>query len=301
MKRATRCGLGTAPLGSTLEGPLWWGPQDRTVAVDTVLAAIEGGAAFIDTAPFYGWGRAERIVGEALDQAATHPPVFTKCGTVRRDDGTFVEDTSPDAVRADVLASLERLGVPQLDVVQVHDPDPSTPIERTWEALMGLVEEGVVAAAGLSNHDTGRMDRALTVGPVAIVQHQYSILHRDPETDGIAVWCAEHDVPLLAWSPLASGFLTGSFDLDSLHPTDLRRNLRWATSEMQRTRQVRSWLAEVARRHGTTSSHVALSWLMARGAQPIVGARTPDEARQAMWPPLDLTAEDTDVEDADGN
>jgi aryl-alcohol dehydrogenase-like predicted oxidoreductase len=287
-----RCGLGTAPLGSTLDGPLWWGPQDHTVAVDTVLAAIEGRAAFIDTAPFYGWGRAERIVGEALRQVSSHPPIFTKCGTVRRDDGTFVEDTSPAAVRADVLASLERLGVARIDVVQIHDPDPNTPIERTWEALMVLVDEGVVAAAGLSNHDADLMDRAIKVGPVAVVQHQYSILHREPETDGTAAWCAEHDVPMLAWSPLASGFLTDGFDLDALHPTDLRRNLRWASSAAERTRQVRQWLGEVARRHEATISHVALSWLMARGAHPIVGARTADEARQAMRPPLELTPDD---------
>jgi aryl-alcohol dehydrogenase-like predicted oxidoreductase len=262
------------------------------VAVDTVVAAIEGGAAFIDTAPFYGWGRAEQIVGEALAHVSSHPPIFTKCGTVRRDDGTFTEDTSPAAVRADVLASLERIGVARIDVVQVHDPDPHTPIERTWEALMDLADEGVVGAAGLSNHDTDLMERAATVGPVAVVQHQYSVLHRDPEADGTAAWCEQHDVPLLAWSPLASGFLTDSFDLGALHPTDLRRSLRWATSAAERTSQVRTWLTGVAGRHGTTISHVALSWLMARGAHPIVGARTPDEARQAMRPPLELSPDE---------
>jgi aryl-alcohol dehydrogenase-like predicted oxidoreductase len=287
-----RCGLGTAPLGSSLEGPLWWGPQDHVVAVDTVLAAIDAGAAFIDTAPFYGWGRAERIVGEALRQIPSHAPILTKCGTIRRDDGTFVEDTSPAAVRADVLASRERLGVARIDVVQIHDPDPQTPIERAWEALMDLVEEGVVGAAGLSNHDAGLMDRAIAVGPVTVVQHQYSLLHRDPETDGTAAWCVQHDVPFLAWSPLASGFLTDAFDLGALHPTDLRRNLRWATTAAERPRRVRALLADVAERQDTTISHVALSWLMARGAHPIVGARTPDEARQAMRPALDLTAED---------
>jgi aryl-alcohol dehydrogenase-like predicted oxidoreductase len=274
---------------------LWWGPQDHLVAVDTVLAAIEAGAAFIDTAPFYGWGRAERIVGEALRQVSSHPPILTKCGTIRRDDGTFVEDTSPAAVRADVLASVERLGVTRIDVVQVHDPDPHTPIERTWEALMDLVAEGVVGAAGLSNHDTDLMDRAAGVGPIAVVQQQYSLLHRDPETDGTAAWCTQHDVPFLAWSPLASGFLTDGFDLDALHPNDLRRSLRWATTAAEPTVRMRARLADVAGSHGTTIHHVALSWLMARDAHPIVGARTPDEARQAMRPALDLTTEDFEL------
>jgi aryl-alcohol dehydrogenase-like predicted oxidoreductase len=95
-------GLGSAPLGSTLDGPLWWGSQDHDVAVDTVLAAIEAGAAFIATAPFYGWGRPERIVGEALGQA--------------------------------VLASLERLGLARIDVVQVHD----------WDAIRNVLHPDYV-------------------------------------------------------------------------------------------------------------------------------------------------------------
>jgi aryl-alcohol dehydrogenase-like predicted oxidoreductase len=220
-------------LGSSESGPLWWGPQDHRDAVDTVLAAIDAGAAFIDTAPFYGWGRAERIVAEAIARVPRRPPVFTKCGTIRRGD-TWVDDAAPSAVRADVLASLDRLGLERVDVVQVHDPDPATPIEATWEALMALRDEGLIGGAGLSNHDPVLMTRALAVGPVAVVQHQYSILHRAPEHDGTLSWCEAESVPFLAWAPLASGFLTAGFDLDALHPTDLRRRLSWATSQQTR-------------------------------------------------------------------
>lgn len=273
----TTRGLGTAPLGSSEDGPLWWGPQDHGVAVDTVLAAIDAGAAFIDTAPFYGWGRAERVVGEALGRTPGRPPIYTKCGTVRHGE-SWHEDASPAAVRADVLASLERLGLDRIDVVQVHDPDPSTPIERTWEALMALRTEGLIGGAGLSNHDPDLMSRAATVGPVAVVQHQYSLLHRAPEDDGTLDWCRDRSVPFLAWAPLASGYLTSGFHLEDLHPTDLRRRLPWGSTRAAATARVTAWADAVAARHGVTRQDVALSWVEAQGARPIIGARTPEEA-----------------------
>jgi aryl-alcohol dehydrogenase-like predicted oxidoreductase len=287
-------GLGTAPLGSSEDGPLWWGPQDHTVAVDTVLAAIDVGAAFIDTAPFYGWGRAEQVVAEALAQASRRPPVYTKCGTIRRGDSWF-DDSSPTAIRADVLASLDRLGLDRLDVVQVHDPDPTTPIEVTWEALMGLAAEGLIGGAGLSNHDPDLMTRALTVGPVAVVQHQYSLLHRTPQRDGTITWCHDRSVPFLAWSPLASGFLASGFDLNQLHPTDLRRQLPWASTQAASTQQVTAWADTIAARLGVQRQDVAVSWLEDQGAIPIIGARTPTETQLISQPHTDLTQVDRDA------
>jgi len=279
-------GLGTAPLGSIETGPLWWGPQDRATAVATVRAAAEMGAAFIDTAPFYGWGRAEEIVRDGLTGVAVRPPVFTKCGSQRSADGTSYEDASPSALRSDVERSRERLGVERLDVVQVHDPDPKVPIEESWAAVMVLRDEGSIGGAGLSNHSVELMDRALAVGPIAVVQHQYSLLDRTPERDGILDWCAEHGVPFLAWSPLASGFLADGFDIDPLHPDDLRRRLRWATTDADLTMRTRTAVSEVAARHGATMVAVALAWATRRpGRYAILGARSPDEAA-ALGSPL---------------
>src|SRR5580765_6507921 len=139
----TRAGLGTAPLGSLPTGPLWWGEQDETEAIDAVRAAVDAGVGWIDTAPFYGWGRAEELVGRALDGGRRDGvTLLTKCGTVRRDDGAVAEDGSPAAVRRDVEQSLVRLRTDHVDVVQLHDPDPSTPIEEIVGALAALVDEG---------------------------------------------------------------------------------------------------------------------------------------------------------------
>lgn len=285
----SRVGLGTAPLGSRVEGPLWWGPQDPDEAVGAVRAALDAGVDWIDTAPFYGWGRAEDLVGRAIVGRREEVRILTKCGTVRRPDGRVGEDASPSAVRAGLLESLRRLGVDYVDVLQVHDPDPATPVEETWAAIAELVAEGLVRAGGLSNHPVELMERARAVAPVAIVQHQYSLLHRLPETDGVLDWCAEHGSAFLAWAPLASGFLTDGFDLAALAPDDLRHRLPWAERDLA---SLLGRLAAVGARHSVPAHRVALAWAARRrGTYAIAGARTPAEAADLV-PLVDLTAAD---------
>jgi aryl-alcohol dehydrogenase-like predicted oxidoreductase len=125
----TRVGVGTAPIGS-LPGAWWvnWGPQDAGESIRAIHAALDAGVNWIDTAPFYGWGRAEEIVGRAI-RDRDDVLVFTKCGTLRRPDGEDYMDLRPDAIRADVEGSLHRLGVEQIDLLQIHDRDPNVPIE----------------------------------------------------------------------------------------------------------------------------------------------------------------------------
>jgi aryl-alcohol dehydrogenase-like predicted oxidoreductase len=163
MQLRNRIGLGTAPLGSYEGGPLWWGPQDRATAVATVRAALDAGVDWVDTAPFYGWGRAEEIVGEAIRGRRNEVTVLTKCGTVRRPDGSWANDGSPTAIRSDLEASLTRLGTDHVDALQLHDPDPAVPVEETVGALAELVAEGKGGAIGLSNHDVGLLRRGHAV------------------------------------------------------------------------------------------------------------------------------------------
>jgi aryl-alcohol dehydrogenase-like predicted oxidoreductase len=290
----SRVGLGTAPLGSRVEGPLWWGPQDPADAVGAVRAALDAGVDWIDTAPFYGWGRAEELVGRAVAGRRHEVRILTKCGTVRRPDGRVGEDGSPASVRAGVQESLRRLGTDHVDVLQVHDPDPTTPVEETWAVITELIDEGLVRAGGLSNHPVELMDRARAVAPVAVVQHQYSLVHRNPQTDGVLDWCATHDAAFLAWAPLASGFLTGGFDLAALAPDDLRHRLPWAARDLA---PLRARIAAVAAGHGVPAHRVALAWAARRpGTYAIAGARTPAEAAD-LRPLPHLTAADlTDLD-----
>ena len=220
--------------------------------------------------------------------------ILTKCGTVRRPDGRVGEDASPASVRAGLQESLRRLGTDHVDVLQVHDPDPATPIEETWTAITDLIREGLVGAGGLSNHPVRLMERARAVAPVALVQHQYSLLYREPEIDGVLDWCAAHDCAFLAWAPLASGFLTAGFDLAALAQDDLRHRLPWAARDLT---PLRSRIAAVAARHGVPPHRVALAWAARRpGTYAIAGARSPAEAAD-LGPLPELTWTDlTDLE-----
>jgi aryl-alcohol dehydrogenase-like predicted oxidoreductase len=286
------CGLGSAPMGGS-GWQLDWGPTDRDESVAAVRAAVSAGVGWIDTAPFYGWGHAEEIIGSALDGLAHRPVVLTKCGDVRGKDGRAVDDHSVSVIRADVRASLHRLRCPAIDVLQLHDPDPATPIEESWQTVCDLIGEGSVRVGGLSNHPVELMDRARAVGPVSVVQHQYSLLYRAPETDGVLDWCRRHHVPFLAWSPLASGFLADGFELAALTTGDLRRRLRWASPAVLDLATLRADLAAIASGAGLSMSALAAGWVLAQGALPIIGARTAAEASQiATFRPIppDLAA-----------
>jgi aryl-alcohol dehydrogenase-like predicted oxidoreductase len=246
----------------------------------SIRAALAAGVGWVDTAPFYGWGRAERAVGQALNgMTAGWPALLTKCGTLRGPDGRSYEDHRAATIRADLDASLARLGCSSVDVLQLHDPDPRTPVETAWETVHELIAEGRVRGGGLSNHPVALMERARKVGPVDVVQHQFSLLHRVPERTGVLAWCADNDAEFLAWSPLASGFLADGFDIAALSPGDFRRTLPWSGGVLgERLGELRRALAGIAAGTGLSMSALAIGWVLAKGAKAIVGARSPGEA-----------------------
>jgi aryl-alcohol dehydrogenase-like predicted oxidoreductase len=273
----TPVGIGTAPIGSGRDWPVWWGPQDEAESIRTIHTALDLGVSWIDTAPFYGWGRAEEIVGRAL-RGRDDVLVFTKCGTLPDAERGDRMDLSPPAIRADVDASLRRLQRERVDLLQLHDVDRATPIEDSWAEVGRLIDEGKVRHGGISNHSAADLERALDVGPVGALQYQYSLLHRDAEAE-ILPLAVRRGIGLLAWSPLASGFLADDFDLAGLVPDDFRHNHPFARLELA---PLRTRLAEIGRRDGRSAAQVALAWVLQHegvtGA--IVGVRTPQEAEQ---------------------
>jgi aryl-alcohol dehydrogenase-like predicted oxidoreductase len=269
----TPVGVGTAPIGSGRDWPVWWGPQDEAESIRTIQTALERGVNWIDTAPFYGWGRAEEIVGRAL-RGREDVLVFTKCGTLPDEERGDRMDLSPAAIRSDVEASLRRLQRERVDLLQLHDVDRATPIEESWGEVQRLIGEGKVRHGGISNHPAAEVERAFAVGQVAALQYQYSLLHRDPEADTLQL-----GIGVLAWSPLASGFLADGFDLARLVPDDFRHNHPFARLDLG---PLRGELAEIGARHGRSAAQVALAWVLRHPgvAGAIVGVRTPDEARE---------------------
>jgi aryl-alcohol dehydrogenase-like predicted oxidoreductase len=276
-----RVGLGTAPLGASRDWYIWWGSQDEATAIATIRTAVDAGVTWLDSAPFYGWGRAEELVGRALRGRRHEIRVLTKCCTVRDGQGRSREDGSPEVVRADLEASLRRLGTDYVDVLQVHDVATNVPIEETWGEIQRLIGEGKVRAGGLSNHPVELMDRAESIAPVGVVQHQYSLLRRGVESNDALDWCRSHDVALLAWSPLASGFLTDEFDPSLLEPDDFRHRLEWAAEPRRsEVRHLVERLQAIGSPRGLSATQLAIGWLLAQPpVYPIVGARTPAEAR----------------------
>ncbi|HJT38259.1 MAG TPA: aldo/keto reductase [Actinomycetota bacterium] len=273
----TPLGIGTAPIGSTPEWRIYWGPQDEGAAVRAIQAAIDLGINWIDTAPFYGWGRAEQIVGRAIHNRRDDVYVFTKCGTLRAPDGGWIQTLTPGSMRREIEQSLRDLGTDRVDLYQFHDPDPDTPIEESLECARALVQEGKVRYVGISNHPCDLIERAAAFPEVVSNQFELSLLAPDHERDELPCTTGL-GLGALAWSPQASGFLTDGFDIEQLDPSDFRRRHRFATDT--RVPHVRAALAEVAAERGASLSHVALAWVISRpgitGA--IVGIRDEREA-----------------------
>lgn len=291
----TPVGVGTAPIGST---PAWrvnWGPQDEGEAIRAIQTALDQGVNWIDTAPFYGWGRAEQLTGQAVRGRREHVLLFTKCGTLPDGQGGWREDLSPASIRREVESSLRNLQTDYVDLLQFHDPDPATPIEDSWAMLQVLIQEGKVRYGGLSNHTVDLMERAATLAPVTSNQHQYNLLERAIERD-VLPYSRTHDIGVLCWSPLASGFLTDGFDLDRLDSDDFRRRQRYAQEPAaSRLREVRAALRTIAQSAGRTLTNLAIAWVLRQPAVTgaIIGIRSVREAQEIIqFPDWQLTEQE---------
>jgi aryl-alcohol dehydrogenase-like predicted oxidoreductase len=276
----TRVGIGTAPIGSTPGWRIYWGFQDESEAIRTIQVALDLGVNWIDTAPFYGWGRAEQIVGKALQGKREKAYIFTKCGTLQDEHVGERVDLSPASIRREVESSLRNLQTDYIDLYQFHDPDPNTPIEESWAAMQTLIKEGKVRYGGLSNHPIELMQRAMTVAPITSNQHQYNLLNREIEHDALP-FSQQHTIGVLCWSPLASGFLADGFDLDNLDPGDFRRGRPYAQEPVySRLKELRSVLQTIALDHHKTMAELAIAWVLRQSAVTgaINGIRSPQEA-----------------------
>jgi len=280
--KITKVGVGTAPIGSTPEWRVWWGPQDEKSAIQAIQTAIDEGVNWIDTAPFYGWGKAEEIVGKAIKGRRDEVYVFTKCGTLPDGKGGSIENHKPETIRKEVEASLKRLQTDYIDLLQFHDMDATTPIEQSWKTLQDLVHQGKIRNCGLSNHTVDLIERAERVGPVTANQVQYNPLQRKIEKD-ILPFSLSHHIGVLGWGSLAEGFLADNFSLASLDAKDFRRNHWYAQPENQaKLEGVRLVLSKIARAHGKKMVDVVIAWELAHPALTgaIIGIRNEKEARE---------------------
>ncbi len=275
----TTIGLGTWAMG----GGGWsfaWGPQDEADSIRTVHEALDLGINWVDTAPVYGMGTAEIAVGKALSALETRPIIATKCGRTWRPDHTIEAVIKRDSIKRECEASLQRLGVEVIDLYQIHWPDPDEDIEEAWAAVSELKAEGKIRWAGVSNFNVEQMGRIHVRDAVTSLQPPYSMLRREVEEAEIP-WCAEHDVGVVAYSPMQKGLLTGKMTEDRVAamPEDdhRRRDPMFSGEKLAQANALSRRLGEIGADHGLNAAAVSVAWVLRLPAvtSAIVGARAP--------------------------
>ncbi len=267
-------------LGTWLFGGRRWGKVDTNESLATIRYALDAGINFYDTADAYGEGIAESLLGEVLAAKRKNVVLATKVGVVWRTDGTRYVDLSPSHIRQAVYESLKRLRTDYIDLYQLHEMDPATPVEETGAALLKLIEGGQVRYIGVSNFDRASLNKLKAILPVVTVQSEYNLLKREIECD-LLPCCAEQEISVLAYSPLQRGLLTGKFTAGSVFSDD---DNRYYDEEFQGERFRRNierigHLETLSRRLMKLPSQVAIRWLLDTSGIDVVicGARRPEQ------------------------
>ena len=240
---------------------------DVRAAFDATVAA---GINFFDTAEVYGLGRSEKLLGQFIRESGQSLVVATKFMP-------FPFWLTKNALRRALRNSLKRLGMPRTDLYQMHFPLPPVPVETWMDAMAEAVEAGFVRAVGVSNYDQAQMGRAHNALakrgiPLASNQVFYSLLHRDPEFNGVAQLCNDLNITLIAYSPLEKGVLTGKYTPDNPPPGPRKRI--YSREYLQKALPLIEMLRDFGEAHGgKTPAQVALNWTICKGAVPIPGAK----------------------------
>ncbi|MFY9805058.1 MAG: aldo/keto reductase [Candidatus Acidiferrales bacterium] len=216
---ASRIALGTWAVGGTM-----WGGSEEQDSIRTIHAALERGINLIDTAPVYGFGRSEEIVGKALAQFGNREKVIlaTKAGIEWR-NGSLSRNASRERILREVEESLRRLQTTYIDIYQVHWPDPLVPIEKTAETMLELLQRGKIRAIGVSNYSPQQMDRFRAVAPVHTDQPPYNLFERQIDRD-VLPYLRENRISALVYGPLCRGLLTGTMKANTqFSGDDLRK------------------------------------------------------------------------------
>ena len=201
--------------GWGIGGAPFWKTEGEAVSIRSIEKSYDLGVNFFDTAPVYGFGRSEELIGKALKKVRSKVFYATKCGLVwEKEELSSIEKVgNADSIRKEIESSLRRLQTDCIDLYQVHWPDVDTPQTETMEALMQLQEQGKIRYIGVSNYSVKQMKDCLKVGPVVSLQPNYSLVFRDIE-ENIQPFCIENNIGIIAYSPLGSGVLTGKYGKD---------------------------------------------------------------------------------------
>ncbi|MEN6439824.1 MAG: aldo/keto reductase [Syntrophobacter sp.] len=269
-------------LGTWVTGGWAWGGSDEKQSLDAIIRALELGVNFIDTAPVYGFGKSEEIVGRALRQWGRDGVVIaTKCGLEWDEKERIRRNASPERIAREVDDSLGRLGVDRIDLYQVHWPDPNTPYEKSIEALLKARDQGKIRYIGVSNFSRDQLGDISRAGPVLSLQPPFNMFEREAEKE-ILPFCRDNRVATLAYGGLCRGLLTGKFTGAEQFPRgDLRRgDPKFKPDRFKKYVKAAADIKKLAATYGKTCAQFALKWAL---QQPgitcvIAGARTAQQA-----------------------
>jgi aryl-alcohol dehydrogenase-like predicted oxidoreductase len=298
---ASAVGLGTWAIGGWM-----WGGTDERESVAAIHASLDAGVTLIDTAPAYGLGRAEEIVGKALSGRRDKAVIATKCGLVwhtRQGNHFFDQDGRPvhrhlgrESIFHEVEQSLSRLGTDYIDLYITHWQDPTTPIEETMRALEDLRAAGKIRAIGASNVNLEELEIYVKIGGLDAIQERFSMLDREIEVQLLPVTTA-NGVATLSYSPLALGLLSGSIGPERVFSGDDQRrdNPRFSVANREKVTRFAEAIRPIAQEHEASIAQIVIAWTL---AQPgitfaLCGARNPAQALDnARAGTIRLSAED---------
>jgi len=281
---ATQLKVSRVALGTWAMGGWMWGGTDRRESIATIRAALHQGINLIDTAPVYGFGVSEEIVGEALEGARAEAVIATKTGLEWR-DGKVYRNATRARILKEVDDSLRRLRTDYIDIYQVHWPDPKVPVEETAEAMRSLYEEGKIRAIGVSNFSVAEMERFRQAAPLHVLQPPYNLFERAIETDILPYARANH-IATLGYGALCRGLLSGRMRLDSTFDgDDLRRiDPKFEPPRFAQYLDAVRQLDEFARRRfGRRVIELAVRWMRDQGISVALwGGRRPEQLEAAL-------------------
>jgi len=300
VKELGSSGVRVTPIafGAWAIGGWMWGGADRTDAINAIRASLDEGITTIDTAPAYGLGTGEKIVGEAIKGHRHEVQILTKYGlrwdapaghfyfSSKDNDGRPVDiyrDASPARIIAECENSLRDLGTDYIDLYQIHWSDPITPIEETMRAIESLLKQGKIRAAGVCNYSVEEMVQAHRVIPLASNQVPYSMVRREIEQD-IIPWCMDNGVSVIPYSPLQRGLLTGKIKPDyRFNDGDSRPStFYFRIGNLIKINKFLDKIRPIASSRNVTLAQLVLRWTMQMPGVTCVlaGARSPEQVKE---------------------
>lgn len=284
-RQISKIGLGTWAIGGMM-----WGGTNEKESIDTILSAIDRGINLIDTAPAYGFGKSENIIGKALKESGKRDEIIlaTKVALEWDKDENIFRNSSSERIFREIDDSLNRLQTDYIDIYQVHWPDPLVSIEETAVAMQKLLDDGIIRAIGVSNYSPEQMDRFRSVSPLHFCQPPYNLFERKMEKE-ILPYCKENGIHLLTYGALCRGLLTGKMNSDTeFKGDDLRKNdPKFRKPLYNEYLNAVSKLQEfVNRRFRKEILHLAVRWIFDKGVETALwGARYPHQldAINEIW------------------